>query len=135
MPTKNSRKPRRVRIARDAASAVDANLPGIARKLYDAYPASDLLPFDPDVSCNTLRSLATATRGSGEALFSFLVNEVLDTLEGEKPENYAATVASTFNAIEKDVAAIRRVVERQVEEMEDRFKNVADAERDVVSVG
>ena len=56
----------------------------IARILYDAYPASDLLPLDPDRDCHDLQVLLEKVRSSsiGDTLFQFLVFEIIEGGEG-----------------------------------------------------
>jgi len=57
----------------------------LARILYDAYPESDLLPLEPDQDCRDLESLCAKvhTDDFGDALFQFLVTEIVEGGEGK----------------------------------------------------
>ena len=53
----------------------------LAKILYEAYPHSDLLPFDPETDLNSLTTLycKVTSENIGDGLFSFLAIELQES--------------------------------------------------------
>ena len=89
----------------------------IARVMYDAYPDSDLLPFDPEQDCRDLEALLEKVRSSsiGDTLFQFLVLEIVEGGEG-KIDGAIRVIERARNDVDAVLQALIRAQDGRAEE-------------------